>query len=275
MNLSKSARWGLTAITGIVLIFIYFPLLVILINSFNASKVFSWPPTAWTTDWWTKAATNDGVRAALLTSIKAGVGATLIAIVLGSMVAFAVARYDFFGRDSISFLVILPIALPGIITGIALNASFNTVLVPLGISFGLFTVILGHATFCIVVVFNNVVARLRRTGTSLEEAAMDLGAGPFQTFRDVTFPAVRSALVAGALLAFALSFDEIVVTSFTAGPGVETLPQWIFNNLFRPNQGPIINAVAAALLLAFIAPVYLAMRMSDGPGRVVQVGAEP
>ena len=275
MNLSNSARWGLTAITGIVLIFIYFPLLVILINSFNASKVFSWPPTAWTTDWWTKAATNDGVRAALLTSIKAGVGATLIAIVLGSMVAFAVARYDFFGRDSISFLVILPIALPGIITGIALNASFNTVLVPLGISFGLFTVILGHATFCIVVVFNNVVARLRRTGTSLEEAAMDLGAGPFQTFRDVTFPAVRSALVAGALLAFALSFDEIVVTSFTAGPGVETLPQWIFNNLFRPNQGPIINAVAAALLLAFIAPVYLAMRMSDGPGRVVQVGAEP
>jgi putative spermidine/putrescine transport system permease protein len=275
VNLSKSARLGLVAITCIVLVFIYFPLLVVLINSFNASKVFSWPPTAWTTDWWTKAATNDGVRAALLTSIKAGVGATLIAIVLGSMVAFAVARYDFFGRDSISFLVILPIALPGIITGIALNASFNTVLVPLGISFGLFTVILGHATFCIVVVFNNVVARLRRTGTSLEEAAMDLGAGPFQTFRDVTFPAVRSALVAGALLAFALSFDEIVVTSFTAGPGVETLPQWIFNNLFRPNQGPIINAVAAALLLAFIAPVYLAMRMSDGPGRVVQVGAEP
>jgi len=275
MNLSRSARWGLTAITGIVLVFIYFPLLVVLINSFNASKVFSWPPTSWTTQWWSKAATNDGVRSALLTSVKAGIGATLIAIVLGSMVAFAVARYDFFGRDSISFLVILPIALPGIITGIALNASFSTVLVPLGISFGLFTVILGHATFCIVVVFNNVVARLRRTGSSLEEAAMDLGAGPFQTFRDVTFPAVRSALVAGALLAFALSFDEIVVTSFTAGPGVETLPQWIFNNLFRPNQGPIINAVAAALLIAFIAPVYLAMRMSDGPSGVVQVGAEP
>jgi putative spermidine/putrescine transport system permease protein len=275
VNLSKPARWILGAVTALVLLFIYFPLLVVLINSFNASKVFSWPPTAWTTDWWSKAAGNDGVRSALLTSVKAGIGATLIAIILGSMVAFAVARYDFFGRDSISFLVILPIALPGIITGIALNASFNTVLVPLGISFGLFTVILGHATFCIVVVFNNVVARLRRTGSSLEEAAMDLGAGPFQTFRDVTFPAVRSALVAGALLAFALSFDEIVVTSFTAGPGVETLPQWIFNNLFRPNQGPIINAVAAALLVAFIAPVYLAMRMSDGPGRVVQVGAEP
>jgi putative spermidine/putrescine transport system permease protein len=245
------------------------------VNSFNASKVFSWPPTSFTTEWWQKAATNEGVRSALLTSLKAGAGATIIAIVLGSMIAFAVARYRFFGREPISFLVILPIALPGIVTGIALNSSFSTVLVPLGISFGLFTVILGHATFCIVVVFNNVLARLRRTGTSLEEASMDLGAGPFQTFRDVTFPAVRSALVAGALLAFALSFDEIVVTTFTAGAGIETLPQWIFNNLFRPNQGPIINAVAAAVLLAFIAPVYLAMRMSEGAGRVTQVGAEP
>ncbi|MBI1377401.1 MAG: ABC transporter permease subunit [Frankiales bacterium] len=275
MTLSRRARWILGLLSAGVLVFIYFPLVVVLVNSFNASKVFSWPPTSWTLEWWQKAATNDGVRAALLTSLKAATGATLIAILLGSMVAFAVARYRFFGREPISFVVILPIALPGIVTGIALNSSFSTVLGPLGISLGLFTVILGHATFCIVVVFNNVLARLRRTGTSLEEAAMDLGAGPFQTFRDVTFPAVRSALVAGALLAFALSFDEIVVTTFTSGPGVETLPQWIFNNLFRPNQGPIINAVAAAVLVAFILPVYLAMRMSDGPGRVPQAGAEP
>jgi putative spermidine/putrescine transport system permease protein len=259
-----------------VLVFIYFPLAVVLVNSFNASKVFSWPPTSFTTEWWQKAATNEGVRSALLTSIKAATGATIIALVLGAMIAFAVGRYDFFGKQPISFLVILPIALPGIVTGIALNSSFNTVLVPMGISFGLFTVILGHATFCIVVVFNNILARLRRTGSSLEEAAMDLGAGPWQTFRDVTFPAVRSALVAGALLAFALSFDEIVVTTFTSGPGIETLPQWIFNNLFRPNQGPIINAVAAALLVAFIAPVYLALRMSESGGsRMHQVGAEP
>jgi putative spermidine/putrescine transport system permease protein len=158
--------------------------------------------------------------------------------------------------------VVLPISLPGIVTGIALNSSFTTVLQPLGINLGLFTVVLGHATFCIVVVFNNVSARLRRTGTSLEEASADLGASMWQTFRFVTFPAVRSALVAGALLAFALSFDEIVVTTFTAGPGVETLPQWIFNNLFRPNQGPIVNAVAALLLLIFIAPVWLAQRLS-------------
>jgi len=275
MTLSRRTRWVLGIMSAGVLTFIYFPLVVVVINSFNASKVFSWPPTSFTLEWWQKAATNEGVRAALVTSFKAGIGATTIAILLGAMISFAVSRYSFFGRETISFVVILPIALPGIITGIALNSAFNTVLVPLGISFGLFTVILGHATFCIVVVFNNVLARLRRTGTNLEEAAMDLGAGPFQTFRDVTFPAVRSALVAGALLAFALSFDEIVVTTFTSGPGIETLPQWIFNNLFRPNQGPIINAVAAALLVAFILPVYLAMRMSDGPGRVTQVGAEP
>jgi putative spermidine/putrescine transport system permease protein len=275
MTLSRRARWVLGIVSAGVLVFIYFPLLVVVVNSFNASKVFSWPPTSFTFEWWQKAATNEGVRAALVTSLKAGLGATAIAILLGAMISFAVSRYRFFGRETISFVVILPIALPGIITGIALNSAFNTVLVPLGITFGLFTVILGHATFCIVVVFNNVLARLRRTGSSLEEAAMDLGAGPFQTFRDVTFPAVRSALVAGALLAFALSFDEIVVTTFTSGPGIETLPQWIFNNLFRPNQGPIINAVAAALLVAFILPVYLAMRMSDAPGAVTQVGAEP
>ena len=276
MTLTRTTRIVLGVIAAAVLVFIYFPLAVVLVNSFNASKVFSWPPTSFTTEWWTKAATNEGVRSALLTSIKAATGATIIALVLGAMIAFAVARYDFFGKQPISFLVILPIALPGIVTGIALNSSFNTVLVPMGISFGLFTVILGHATFCIVVVFNNILARLRRTGSSLEEAAMDLGAGPWQTFRDVTFPAVRSALVAGALLAFALSFDEIVVTTFTSGPGIETLPQWIFNNLFRPNQGPIINAVAAALLVAFIAPVYLALRMSESGGtRMHQVGAEP
>ena len=265
MTISRRTRWVLGVISVAVLVFIYFPLVVVVVNSFNASKVFSWPPTSFTTEWWTKAATNDGVRAAILTSLKAATGATLIALLLGSMIAFAVSRYRFFGREPISFVVILPIALPGIVTGIALNSSFNTVLVPLGISFGLFTVILGHATFCIVVVFNNLLARLRRTGTSFEEAAMDLGAGPFQTFRDVTFPAVRSALVAGALLAFALSFDEIVVTTFTSGPGIETLPQWIFNNIFRPNQLPTVNVVAVVVITLSIIPVAIAQRLSADP----------
>ncbi|NUO44924.1 MAG: ABC transporter permease subunit, partial [Streptomyces sp.] len=161
-----------------------------------------------------------------------------------------------------SFVVVLPIALPGIVTGIALNSAFSTVLEPLGVGLGLFTVVVGHATFCIVVVFNNVVARLRRTSGSYEEAAMDLGANTFRAFADVTFPLVRSALFAGGLLAFALSFDEIVVTTFTAGPGVETLPIWIFDNMTRPQQAPVVNVVAAVLVLLSVLPIYVAQRLS-------------
>ena len=158
----------------------------------------------------------------------------------------------------------LPIALPGIVTGIALANAFRAVLGPFGITLGLATVIVGHATFCVVVVYNNVLARLRRTGTSLEEASADLGADTFQTFRHVTFPMVRSALLAGGLLAFALSFDEIIVTTFTAGPGVQTLPIWIFDNLFRPNQAPVVNVVAAALIVLSFVPVWLAARLGVG-----------
>lgn len=263
MYLGRFPRLALGFAVFVGLAFIYVPLGVVIINSFNASKVFSWPPRELTTRWWSAALENEGVRAALLTSVKAGLGATVIAILLGTALSFALVRYDFFGRSTVNFLVVLPISLPGIVTGIALNTSFTTLLQPFGINLGLFTVVLGHATFCIVVVFNNVSARLRRMGTSLEEASADLGASMFQTFRLVTFPQLRSALVAGALLAFALSFDEIVVTTFTSGPGVQTLPQWIFNNLFRPNQGPIVNAVAALLLIAFVVPVWLAERMSS------------
>jgi putative spermidine/putrescine transport system permease protein len=270
MMFSRRGRILWAAVAAIGFAFIYVPLIVVVINSFNPAKVFSWPPRGFSTVWWDKALHNDGVVAAVWTSVKAGLGATAIAVLLGSMIAFAMVRYSWFGRDPVNFLVVLPIALPGIVTGIALNSAFSTVLVPLGISFGLFTVILGHATFCIVIVFNNVAARLRRTGRTLEEASMDLGADTFTTFRRITFPAVRSALVAGALLAFALSFDEIVVTTFTAGPGSETLPQWVFNNLFRPNQSPIVNAVAALLIVLFAAPVYLAQRFSgaESGGRI-------
>jgi putative spermidine/putrescine transport system permease protein len=262
--ISRRTRAFLIAATALALSFVYVPLIVVLVNSFNPAKGFSWPPSRLSTVWWGKAASNDGVRSAFLTSVRAGLGATLIALVLGSMIAFAVSRYRFFGRDVVSFLFILPIALPGIITGVALNSAFRAILPSLGISFGLFTVVLGHSTFCIVVVFNNVVARLRRMGTSLEEASMDLGADVLTTFWRVTLPTLRSALVAGGLLAFALSFDEIVVTTFTAGPGVQTLPLWIFDNLFRPTQGPIVNVVAAALIVLFVVPVYLAQRLSDG-----------
>jgi putative spermidine/putrescine transport system permease protein len=211
------ARRLLAVVVGLG--FIYVPLLIVLVNSFNADRTFAWPPTSLTTHWWGAAWDNTGAREALWTSVKTGIGAAAIALTLGTMIAFAVGRYRFFGRNTVSLLVVLPIALPGIVTGIALNSAFNTG----GVPFGYLTVIVGHATFCIVVVYNNVLARLRRTGTTLEEASQDLGATTFQTFARVTFPQLRSALLAGALLAFALSFDEIVVTTFTAGPGLQII----------------------------------------------------
>ncbi len=263
MNLSRGARAGLAAVMALGLAIVYVPLLVVLISSFNTDRTFGWPPSGLTFEWWTRTWDNAGAREALATSVKAGLGATAVALVLGTMAAFAVSRYRFFGREAVSILIVLPIALPGIVTGIALSNAITTTLQPLGVNFGLFTVVVGHATFCIVVVYNNVLARLRRTGGSLEEASMDLGAGVFQTFRYVTFPAVRSALLAGALLAFALSFDEIIVTTFTAGASVQTLPLWIFTNLARPNQAPVVNVVAAVLIVGSILPVWLAQRVSS------------
>jgi len=245
------------------LLLIYAPLALVLVNSFNSDRTFSWPPPSFTTQWWSKAWASSGARNALWVSIQAGFWATIVALILGTMIAFAVSRFKFFGREAISLLVVLPIALPGVVTGIALSNAFSSVLQPLGIEKGLLTVVIGHATFCIVVVYNNVLARLRRTGSSFEEASADLGANTFQTFRYVTFPMLRSALFAGGLLAFALSFDEIIVTRFTAGSNVNTLPFWIFDNLFRPNQAPVINVVAAVLVVLSIVPIYLAQRLSS------------
>jgi putative spermidine/putrescine transport system permease protein len=259
MRVSGSTRWFLRAGSALTLAFLYLPLLVIGIYAFNSRRVQTWPLDGTTTKWFERAFHNDGVREALLTSLKAGLGATAIALLLGTLAAISVARYSFFGRETISFLVVLPIALPGIVTGMALNSTFTQVL---GVDLSLFTVIVGHATFCIVVVYNNVVARLRRTGTSLEEASADLGADTWQTFRYVTFPQLRSAFLAGALLAFALSFDEVIVTTFTAGDS-ETLPIWILSNLSRPNQLPIVNVVGLLVILLSIIPVYIAQRLSS------------
>jgi putative spermidine/putrescine transport system permease protein len=259
MTLSRTAKRLLLAALVLGLGVIYLPLLVVLLNSFNADTTFGWPPSHLTLEWWTRAVTNKGARNALWTSVEAGLAATAIALILGTMAAFALQRYRFFGRDALSVLIILPIALPGIVTGIALNNAFRTIL---GVNLGLLTAIVAHATFCIVVVFNNVIARLRRTAGNLEEASMDLGADGITTFRLVTFPTLRSALLAGGLLAFALSFDEIIVTTFTLGAGLETLPIWILDNLFRPNQTPIVNVVAAVLIVASTVPVYFAQRLS-------------
>ena len=244
-----------------VLVFLYLPILTIFLYAFNADRGQSWPITEWTTHWFGDAILNKDVQDAFLLSIEAAIGATLIAIVLGTLAAFAVHRFRFFGRETISFVLLLPLALPGIVTGMALNATFNTI----GLPFSLFTIIVGHATFCVVVVYNNVVARLRRSSSSIEEASMDLGADTWQTFRYVTFPVVRTALLAGGLLAFALSFDEVIVTYFTAGTQ-RTLPLWIFNNLQLPNQRPIVNVVAVLVILLSAIPVWISQRLASEGG---------
>jgi putative spermidine/putrescine transport system permease protein len=240
------------------LAFLYVPLVIIVVYAFDSDKTQSWPIQGLTLDWFSAALGNQSILDALGLSIQVGLAATAIAIILGSLASFAVHRYSFFGRGTISFLLVLPIALPGIVTGMALNATINAS----GIGFTTFTIILGHATFCIVVVFNNVIARLRRTSRSIEEASMDLGADTLQTFRYVTLPVIRTALIAGALLAFALSFDEVIVTTFTAGTQ-ETIPLWIFDHIKRANQLPVVNVVAIFLILLSTIPVYLAQRLSS------------
>jgi putative spermidine/putrescine transport system permease protein len=252
-------RWLLRASTAGVLAFLYTPIAIIALYAFNAERIQVWPIRQFSTEWFGSAWDNPSVRAALGLSIQVGLLSSLIAIALGSLAAFAVHRFRFFGRDVFSLALVLPIALPGIVTGLALNASARTA----GISFSTFTIVLGHATFCIVVVYNNVIARLRRTSRSIEEASMDLGADTWQTFRYITFPVIRTAIVAGGLLAFALSFDEIVVTTFTAGTQ-ETIPIWIFNHLRQANQRPIVNVVALVLILLSTIPVYLASRLTTG-----------
>jgi putative spermidine/putrescine transport system permease protein len=259
MRLSRGSQILLRGAVGIALAFVYIPLIVIAIYAFNASAILHWPPTGLTVDWFSRAFHDSAARDALWTSVRVGLVATAIALVLGTLASLAVGRHRFFGRETVSFLVILPIALPGIVTGVALSNTFTQVL---GVSLSLLTVIVGHATFCIVLVYNNVIARLRRMSDSIEEASADLGADSWQTFRYVTLPNMSTALVAGGLLAFALSFDEIIVTLFTIGAGQKTLPIWIFENLFRPNQLPIVNVVAVLLILLSMLPVYLAHRLT-------------
>jgi putative spermidine/putrescine transport system permease protein len=256
----RGTRWFLRIATGAVLAFIYFPLVIVTLYAFNANITQSWPIQSWTTKWFSVAFHDEDVREAFLLSVKAAFLATTVALVLGTLLAFAMSRFEFFGRNALSFLVVLPIALPGIITGIALNATITTVLQPIGISFGLATIVIGHATFCIVLAYNNVVARLRRTTRTVEEASTDLGADTWTTFRRVILPSMGTALLAGGLLAFGLSFDEVIVTVFTSGSD-QTLPIWIFTNLARPQQLPVINVVAFVVVLISIIPVYAAQRL--------------
>jgi putative spermidine/putrescine transport system permease protein len=223
--------------------------------------VQSWPIPGLSTKWFSVAWHDSQVRSALWLSVQAGLIATAIALLLGTAAAFGVHRFRFFGRETVSFLVVLPLALPGIITGIALNSAFNFA----GINLSLWTIVIGHATFCIVVVYNNVLARLRRISGSFVEASMDLGASPLQTFRFVTLPSLATAIVSGALLAFALSFDEVIVTTFTAG-AQNTLPLWIFGALRLGQQLPEVNVVVFFVLVVTVIPVAVSARLMDRGG---------
>jgi putative spermidine/putrescine transport system permease protein len=262
MTESSWTRIGLRVATGVVLAFLYLPLIILAVYAFNPSRLQAWPPSGFTLHWFGQAAGNPGLREALVNSLLAGLGATGIALVLGTLAALAVHRFSFFGRETISFLFVLPIALPGVVTGIALRTTFQTA----GIDFGLFTIIVGHATFCVVIAYNNVIARLRRLPRTPEEASADLGADTWTTFRRITLPSIGTALLSGGLLAFALSFDEIIVTNFTAGPGTQTVPMWILGAIRRPVELPVVNVVAFVLILISTIPVYLAQRISSGAG---------
>ena len=258
---TRATRFGLWTWTVLVVLFLYAPIGIIVLYAFNSSNIQSWPIAGFSTKWFSSTWHNEEVREALVLSLKAALVATSIALVLGSAGAFAVSRFRFFGRETISFAFVLPLALPGIITGMALNSYFGF----WGWQLSVWTIIVGHATFCVVIVYNNVIARLRRTSPSLVEASMDLGADGWQTFRFVTFPIISTALVSGALLAFALSFDEVIVTTFTAG-AQNTLPLWIFGKIRLGQQLPQVNVVVAVIIALTIIPVYFAQRLSRESG---------
>jgi putative spermidine/putrescine transport system permease protein len=261
---SKVLRAALRVWVVLVLAFLFIPIVLIVLYAFNRSNIESWPIPGFSLHWFAVAWNDPQVRAAFWLSVRVGLFATVLAVLLGSAVAYALHQFRFFGREAISFLLVLPLALPGIITGIALNSFFSFT----GVQFGTLTIVAGHTTFCIVVVFNNLIARLRRTPGSLAEASMDLGARGWQTLRYVMLPLTATALVSGALLAFALSFDEVIVTVFTAG-AQNTLPLWIFGAIRLGQQLPEVNAVVTIVILLTIVPVVLAARIA-GAGAVTR-----
>jgi putative spermidine/putrescine transport system permease protein len=261
VNETRGTRIALGVFSALIVLFLFFPIAIIILYAFNKSNVQGWPISQFSTKWFGSTFSNSDFRSALWLSVKAALLATTIAILLGTAAAFALDRFHFFGREAISLLLVLPIALPGIITGMALNSFFQF----FGINLSYWTIVIGHATFCIVIVFNNVIARLRRTQASLREASMDLGADGTQTFRFVTLPMISTALVGGGLLAFALSFDEVIVTTFTAG-AQNTLPIWIFGNIRLGQQLPQVNVAVLLVLALTIVPIVLSIRLMRDTG---------
>ncbi len=261
--------WGLRLSATAVILFLHLPLLLIIVYAFTTEdKSYQWPPPGLTLKWFAVAWHRQDIWDAIWLSVEVATVSTLVALILGTLAAAGLYRSRFFGREAISLLIILPIALPGIITGIALRSAFNIAEIP----FSYWTIVLGHATFCVVVVYNNVIARFRRTSANLVEASLDLGADGLQTFRYVVLPNIATALLAGGMLAFALSFDEVIVTTFTAGQQ-STLPIWMLTELVRPRQRPVTNVVAVFVILVTFIPILAAYYLSrdtvhvDGSGK--------
>jgi putative spermidine/putrescine transport system permease protein len=264
---TSRARIGFGVATALVVAFLWLPLLLIMLYAFNGSTIQSWPISGWTFHWFHAAWHDHEARSSLWLSLKVGFTTTVIALLLGTAAAAAIYRFRFFGREAVSFLLLLPIALPGIITGMALNSAYAFA----GVRFSIWTIVVGHATFCVVIVYNNVLARLRRSSPSLIEASMDLGADGWQTFRWVIWPVLSTALVAGGLLAFALSFDEVIVTTFTAGAQT-TLPIYILDHIQRGQDLPVVNAIVFVVILVTVIPVTIAQRLTGDTG-VLRRGA--
>ena len=265
---SDRASLGLkiAAIGG--LLFLHLPILLIFLYAFTTDeRTYQFPPPGLTTQWFAVAWNRADIWPPLMLSLKVAAIATALAMVLGTLAAAAMARTSFFGRDQISLLVLLPIALPGIITGMSLRSAFAIMEIP----FSTWTIVLGHATFCVVIVYNNAVARFRRLSGSIIEASMDLGANGFQTFRHVVLPNLGSALLAGGMLAFALSFDEVIVTTFTAGQQ-STLPIWMLNELVRPRQRPVTNVVAIVVFVTTFVPILVAYYLTRGGSETAGAG---
>ncbi|MCB9099636.1 MAG: ABC transporter permease [Anaerolineales bacterium] len=261
-NREFKAPFGLTAAAVGVLLFLHIPFAIVMLYAFTTDEAaFTFPPPGYTLKWFGVAWNRPDLWAALLLSVRVALLATLAAIILGTLAAAAVYRSRFFGREAISFLLVLPIALPGIVTGIALRSMMGL----MDLSFSFWTILIGHATFCVVVVYNNVLARFRRTGGAQIEASMDLGADGFQTFRYIVLPNLATALLAGGMLAFALSFDEVIVTTFTAGQQ-STLPIWIFSQLTRPRDRPVTNVVAFLVVSITAIPILYAHYLSQRSG---------
>ena len=255
---SEPASWGLKLGTLAALLFLHIPVWLIFIYSFTTeTSAYTFPPPSLTLKWIPQAIANPDMQSSLVLTIRVATLATFTALILGTLAAAAVFRYNFFGKEAISFVLILPLALPGIVTGIAMRSAISLLQIP----FSFWTIVIGHATFCVVTVYNNVLARFRRTSGSMVEASMDLGANSFQTFWHIVLPNIGTALLAGAILAFSLSFDEVIVTTFTAGQQ-QTLPIWIFSQILKPRNRPITNVTAMLVVLITALPIILAQRLT-------------